>query len=192
MRETRSWVLGIAMVAAAALSCGCSGDETGSDGPPAPPPGSFEAEAAGSGPRLWLEAQLDGAMSATVGLWGAELGPVFGWSAHITGYGGEHLAPDGDPTVEPAALAPADPAQALGFAKIQRPTDIALGASRLSPELGEVTIDLPTELARVVLQPLGPGESELRIEQVVIRRSDGSYQTASVYGGVLTTAGGGQ
>src|SRR5687767_13166121 len=122
----------LALAASLALSvAGLGCDDASTDPPPPPAPTDadhFEVDADGSGPRLWVEAADVAGGAATFELWAAELGPTFGWSAHLT-FDEGHLAldPAATPMVEPTVLG--GDAEAAHLA-VPRGGDVALGSTR--------------------------------------------------------------
>jgi hypothetical protein len=162
----------------------CGGDETA-------PAKSHEAavgfspDAAVEGPRIWIEAALDGD-AARVELWAAELGPVLGYAGHLEWDAG-HLALDGAPSSDDV-LAAGDAKTAVhvwsGVAG-----DLSFGGTRRAPTLGEVDIDQPVRVGEVTLRTLAAKQSRLTPSRVIVRRADGSYVATAAVGGTLVTGG---
>jgi hypothetical protein len=195
-----------AFFALSAIHCGSSPKEkappsveapdSGEDAMLAPPdavpdaPG-FAADRRSMGPRLWIEATLAGGKNAGVELWASELGPVFGYSAHVH-FDASHLSlsPDNASPEAPTVLAPDGPAKAVEL-WTQSAGDVGIGAVRRSPNLGEVPIVEATMLGSFMLEARRAGRSAIGIERAVVRRADGSFVSVSVAGGTLVTVDGG-
>jgi hypothetical protein len=143
----------------------------------------WTADAMPEGAALWLEAErVDGAIAVT--LWGSQLGGVFGWSAHVAGFDGALIV---DSAIVDERLGAAD--EAMHLVK-PRPTDVALGGTRLGPELGEVAIDDRTRLGELRLSTASATVSRIDVRQAIVRRADRSYVSVTAAGGELDTQGG--
>ncbi len=164
------------------LTTGCDGDETLPEPKPKPKKASFEREAEPAGPRLWLDAARGDDGRLRIEVYGAALGQVFGWAAHV-----RHDA--GALAVEAGALTETLGAttEAARFVSLAE-GDAALGEARRGAALGGVAIDEPTVLA--VLEIAEPeATSDVALDRVVVRRADGSWVEVATAGGVLTEGG---
>ena len=65
-----------------------------------------------------------------------------------------------------------------------------MGGARLSPELGEITIDDRTRLGELRLSSGKAIVSRIEVAQAIVRRADGSYVPLTAVGGELDTEGG--
>ena len=166
------------------LTAGCDGDETspepGAD--PKPKKASFEREAEPNGPRLWLDGARGADGRLRIQVYGAELGQVFGWAAHVRYDAGAFA-------VETGALTETlgQTTEAARFVSLAE-GDAALGEARRGAALGGAAIDEPTVLA--VLE-IGEPEatSDVALDRVMVRRADGSWVEVATAGGVLTEGG---
>ena len=176
---TRDWVF-IGTLIVGSLS-GCS------DGPLEV--GAWTPEDTGSGARLWLEGAGDGSV-ATVTVWAAELGPVFGYSLHVT-YDANLFALDPNvvPRAEASVLEAGQPADAIHLYAL-RSDHVGLAGTRTSPALDEVAIDAPTLLYSLPLQATRGGHPPFGLDRVSVRRRDGSYLPVRATGGAFAVSGG--
>lgn len=185
-RKTNLGLAGALLAALCAAGSGCGHDDD-DPAPPLPSGARFVADE-GTGARLWLEVAEEQPDRLLVRVWAAELGSVFGFAAHLT-FDSARLELDGDRV---AALdltpwgGPVDSSQLLATLS----GDVALGAARRGPGLGDVPIEQPTELASVPLRVLDPASTRLDLGTVIVRRADGSYQPTGALGGTLDTTGG--
>ena len=191
MHRTLSVPALAASLALSVASLGC--DDASTDPPPPPAPTDadhFDVDADGSGPRLWVEAADVSAGAATFELWAAELGPTFGWSAHLT-FDEEHLAldPSVPPMVEPTVLGPGGDAEAAHLA-VPRGGHVALGSTRRARDLGDVTIDAPVRLAAVRLAAADAGASRVAPARAIVRTAEGGWVAVTTAGGTFTSVGG--
>jgi hypothetical protein len=186
-RGGRRWgriARGVLAVAASFAVAACGADETVPAKSNEPVVG-FSPDVAAEGPRIWLEAALDGD-AARVELWAADLGPVFGYAGHLEWDAG-HLGLDGAPSSDDL-LAAGDAKTAVhvwtGVAG-----DLSFGGTRRAPALGEVEIDQPLRVGVVTLRTLAEKQSRLTPSRVIVRRGDGSYVATAAIGGTLVTGG---
>jgi hypothetical protein len=206
--RTMRWYAACAWIALAAIACGSktmegvppasNANDAGvaiDDHPDAAPaiadiPG-FTADRRGTGPRLWIDAKVDGGRTAQLELWAADLGPVFGYSAHLRFDDGHlALAAGTAPPASATVLGQDDPAKAIEL-WTQGSGDVGFGAVRRSPEAGEVPIVDATKLGALTLEASRAGRSALTLDRAIVRRADGSFVPVTVSGGTLVTVEGG-
>jgi hypothetical protein len=151
---------------------GCS---SGDPGPtPAPTELVFEANAPSEGSAIYLDGELDEA-GLELSVWAREAGDVFGIAAHLV-HDVEILDVDAD-----APLGSDDEALHL---VVEGDADLSIGGTRLSPSLGDVSLEAPTRLATLRLaQPSEP--TSFFIDRITVRRSDGSFVPTSGYGAAI-------
>lgn len=183
----RSCEAALAVLCAATL-LGCGGDEPAGPGPSdGPPEVGFTADAQSGGPRVWIDARLEGHADALVEVWGADLGPVLGYSVHVA-HDADHLTVNGSQPPSAAPALGADPGEAV-YVAMATAGDVALGGVRRSPALGEVDLTTAALLGAARLHASGATTSKLALDRVVVRRADGGYVALQAFGGALTTAG---
>lgn len=147
----------------------------------APVQAVFETTGAPTGARLWLEAGPD-KDAPTIEVHGAELGEVFGFSAHLR-YGAETMTlvrGDLDRVL-------GDDTEAATLVTL-RDGDAVMGEARRGLALGAVPIDAPTRLGAFEVGEVR-ADVTLSLERVVVRRSDGSYVDVALGGGVFRVEG---
>jgi len=131
------------------------------------PMAGFTPDAHADGmPAIWIEAAIiDGRVHAE--LRGAHLGPVFGLAIDLA--------------FDPTHLALAEAA----YVETRVDGRVRFGGARRGPAAGALIIDEPTTLARYALTASRDAETRLEVSQVVLRRPDGSFVTATRAGGAL-------
>jgi hypothetical protein len=149
---------------------GCSSG----DPRPAPTELVFEANAPSDGSAIYLDGRLDEA-GLELSVWAREAGDVFGVAAHLV-HDAEILE------VEPDAPLGSE-AEALHLV-VESEGDLSIGGTRLSPMLGEVSLDAPTRLATLRL-PAPSEPTSFHLERITVRRSDGSFVPTSGYGAAV-------
>jgi len=129
-------------------------------------------------PAIWIEAAIiDGRVHAE--LRGAHLGPVFGLAIDLA-FDPTHLAL----ATATSTLAPLGVAEAA-YVETRVDGRVRFGGARRGPAAGALIIDEPTTLARYALTASRDAETRLEVSQVVLRRPDGSFVTATRAGGAL-------
>jgi hypothetical protein len=151
----------------------------------------FAPDVQPTGPRLWIDAKLTDPHHVDVDVWAAELGPTFGYVAHVRFDTGHlHPAPDAAPPSSPVALAPDDPSKAIEL-WTEASGDVGIGAVRTRPENQEIMLVEPTLLGTLKLEAARAGHSVLGLDRVSVRRVDSAFVPVETAGGVLTTTEGG-
>ncbi len=197
-RVTR-W-LGVTFGVLSLVACGTAETEPTANGPgnagqggsggAASPTAHFEPATLTDGPRLWLDVVLNEHEDATVQLWAAELGSVFGYSVHLE-YDPNHLVLDetAGPQIDLSVFTADGQDNGLSLI-VTESGDVGLGAMRRSPALSEVQLNEPIQLATVAFKAQQPAQSELRLTRIVVREASGEYVAVQAGGGVLKTVGG--
>jgi hypothetical protein len=148
----------------------------------------FTVDPRPEGAAMWLEGEVESDGGLTVGVWAAGIGPVFGYSAHLT-FDDKvlRLADDGAFASE-AVLGP-DARNAAVYVWSAEPGDLAFGATRRGPTLGEVELGAAVCLGKVELTPRGEGRTRIDLSRVIIRRDDESFVATHTAGGRVTVGG---
>lgn len=166
------------LVAFAALLVGCSAPP----GPltPADPIDAGPSFVSGAVPTtgLWLTTDFSKPGAPRVQVWGQQLGATYGYAFHVSAKGGVLS----DAVVESALGA--DATTVTGGNEADR----SFGAVRRGPSAGSRVIDAATPLASFTLTG-GPGDAQVVIDRVQVRRLDGGLVRVQVVGGTLTFPG---
>ena len=129
------------------------------------------ASAAGGG--LYLAGRLEeGALELQ--LWAQELDDVFGWNARLQI---ENATVD-DVRIDETVLQGGEP-QTANHLVVQQANWVALGSTRLRPNLGGIAIGQPTQLGTVRLSDIR-ASTRIEIVQAVVRSPDGSLIPTSL------------
>ena len=172
----------VALVACGGGSTAVSGQEDGS----VPLSPGFTPESPPAGAAVWLTCDLTQPEAPVVQVWARELGQVFGLAGHVR-YDAEHLAVN---EVAMATPLGADGAGEAAYLGAPRAGDVVLGGARRGPAAGAIDVTDPVLVATLTMRAVKPAQSRLTIDDLVVRRADGSLAVASTAGGSLTTAGG--
>jgi len=206
LRRTLIGFLGIPLMVAAGCSANITADVGASEEHPdaaaaastdsgvpvmSPDVPGFTKDPTATGARLWIEAKLVSDRDVEAEIWAAELGPVFGYTAHFSFDATLfELAPGQAPPDAPVVLGADDPAKAIEL-WTQAAGDVGLGAVRTSTLTGEIPVTAATRLGVVKLRASKSGHSSLGLLRVAVRRADGRFVPVSVAGGKLVILVGG-
>ena len=183
-RWTRTALL--TTVAVALVACGGSTAVSGQEDGGVPLSPGFTPESPPAGAAVWLTCDLTQPEAPVVQVWARELDQVFGLAGHVR-YDAEHLAVSEVAMATPLGADAAGEAADLGAPHLG---DVAFGGARRGPAVGAIEVTDPALVATLSMRALKAAQSRLTIDDLVVRRADGSLVAASAAGGALTTAGG--